>query len=109
MSFCRLTRRVPLVCLLALPDVAVVSAQAARSAKGKGAVFADDQVGNFPKRLAFKSGNMEVAAVKAALVKDYGIAAARLGSKGLGSTAPIEPNATPEGRQNNRRVELVKM
>ena len=29
--------------------------------------------------------------------------------KGLGASKPAGPNTTPEGRQNNRRVELVKM
>jgi outer membrane protein OmpA-like peptidoglycan-associated protein len=47
--------------------------------------------------------------VKAALVTNYGIATARLASKGFGSATPIAPNTTPEGRQNNRRVELVKI
>jgi OmpA-OmpF porin, OOP family len=49
------------------------------------------------------------AAVRAALVERYGIDGARLVSKGLGSSKPAAPNTTPEGRQQNRRVELVKM
>ena len=48
------------------------------------------------------------AAVKAALVASFGVDAARLTTKGLGATKPVAPNDTPEGRQNNRRVELVK-
>lgn len=48
------------------------------------------------------------AAVKAHLVTAEGIDAARLETKGLGDTKPAAPNATPEGRQQNRRVELVK-
>ena len=56
-----------------------------------------------------KLSEARAAAVKAALVKDYGIDAARLQSKGLGSTKPAGLNTTPEGRQNNRRVELVKI
>jgi len=28
---------------------------------------------------------------------------------GYGSTKPVGPNTTAEGRQNNRRVELVKL
>jgi outer membrane protein OmpA-like peptidoglycan-associated protein len=48
------------------------------------------------------------AAVRAALVESYGIEASRLDSKGLGATKPAAPNDTPEGRQQNRRVELVK-
>lgn len=46
-------------------------------------------------------------AVKNWLV-DKGIASARLKTKGLGDTKPLESNNTPEGRANNRRVEFVK-
>jgi OmpA-OmpF porin, OOP family len=49
------------------------------------------------------------ASVKAALVKDYAIAANRLDAQGLGDTKPVDKNDTVEGRQNNRRVELVKL
>jgi OmpA-OmpF porin, OOP family len=48
------------------------------------------------------------AAVKAALVRDYSVADARLETKGLGASKPSSSNDTPEGRQQNRRVELVK-
>jgi flagellar motor protein MotB len=48
------------------------------------------------------------AAVREALIQGYGIDGARLTVKGLGATQPLAPNDTPEGRQNNRRVELVK-
>ena len=47
--------------------------------------------------------------VMAALVKEQGIDAGRLQAKGLGSTKPAAVNTTAEGRQNNRRVELVKV
>jgi outer membrane protein OmpA-like peptidoglycan-associated protein len=49
------------------------------------------------------------AAVKQALVAQFGVEAARLESKGLGQTKPAAPNDTPEGRQQNRRVELVRL
>jgi OOP family OmpA-OmpF porin len=48
------------------------------------------------------------AAVKQFIVSTYGIDAARLKSVGYGATKPVGPNTTDEGRQNNRRVELVK-
>ena len=48
------------------------------------------------------------AAVKAFLV-EKGVDASRLESKGLGATKPKTGNETAEGRQTNRRVELVKM
>ncbi len=47
-------------------------------------------------------------AVKAALVKQYGIDATRLATSGLGETQPVETNETLEGRARNRRVELIK-
>lgn len=49
------------------------------------------------------------AAVKAVLTSAYGVDGARLQTKGLGASKPVGPNTTVEGRQNNRRVELVKM
>jgi len=49
------------------------------------------------------------AAVKQYLVSAYSIDAGRLATKGFGASKPASPNTTPEGRQNNRRVELVKM
>ncbi len=48
------------------------------------------------------------AAVKVALVKSYGVDAARLATQGFGATKPAMPNSTDEGRAANRRVELVK-
>lgn len=35
-----------------------------------------------------------------------GIAASRLSTKGFGATVPVAPNDTPEGRQQNRSVEI---
>ncbi len=37
-----------------------------------------------------------------------GISADRLSTKGLGESAPMDTNGTPEGKANNRRVEFVK-
>jgi OOP family OmpA-OmpF porin len=36
----------------------------------------------------------------------HGIARGRLTSRGYGLKVPIDSNDTPEGRQNNRRVEF---
>jgi outer membrane protein OmpA-like peptidoglycan-associated protein len=46
-------------------------------------------------------------AVVKALVDNYGIAAARLEGYGVGPLAPTASNASPTGRAQNRRVELV--
>lgn len=46
--------------------------------------------------------------VMQSLIKDHGIAAARLRAAGCGQVAPVASNDTEEGRAKNRRVELVK-
>lgn len=66
-----------------------------------------DNVGGKDANLALS--DRRAAAVKSALVGDFQIDAARLESKGFGDTKPAGSNATPEGRQNNRRVELVRL
>ena len=48
------------------------------------------------------------AAVKAALVSDFGIDGSRITTRGLGDTKPAVPNTTASGRAQNRRVEVVK-
>ena len=59
------------------------------------------------------AANQSLSEKRAAAVKAYlvskGIEASRLESKGLGATKPKAANDTAEGRQTNRRVELVKM
>jgi outer membrane protein OmpA-like peptidoglycan-associated protein len=49
------------------------------------------------------------ASVKNYLIANYKIAPERLESKGWGESKPIDKNDTPEGKANNRRVELVKL
>ena len=48
-------------------------------------------------------------AVKAVLVGQFQIDAGRLSAAGLGATKPVESNDTPQGKAQNRRVELVKL
>jgi outer membrane protein OmpA-like peptidoglycan-associated protein len=47
-------------------------------------------------------------AVKAQLMK-YGVSGARMTTHGYGATKPIQLNNTPEGKENNRRVEFIKL
>jgi OOP family OmpA-OmpF porin len=47
------------------------------------------------------------AAVRSFLMATYSVDAGRLESVGVGETKPVAPNDTPEGKQQNRRVELV--
>lgn len=65
-----------------------------------------DNVGGAAGNLALSE--KRAAAVKAALVSSYGVDASRLSTKGMGDTKPAAKNDTAEGRQQNRRVELVK-
>ena len=55
--------------------------------------------------------NAALSDARAASVRQWlvahGIAAARLASKGYGSTRPVADNRTPEGKAKNRRVELA--
>lgn len=46
-------------------------------------------------------------AVRSALVRDHGVAGARLSTAGFGERKPIESNDTLSGRARNRRVELA--
>lgn len=65
-----------------------------------------DNVGTPASNLTLSDAR--AAAVKAALVAQYGADASRLTTKGFGDTKPSTPNATATGRAQNRRVELVK-
>ena len=55
--------------------------------------------------------NQHLSEQRAGSVLDYlaeqGVAASSMTSRGFGKTQPIAPNDTTEGRQKNRRVELV--
>ncbi len=64
-----------------------------------------DNVGDAQANLALSAKRAD--AVKAYLV-GKGVGAERLTTKGLGASKPAAPNTTAEGRQQNRRVELVK-
>ena len=66
-----------------------------------------DNVGSAASNQALSE--RRAAAVRQMLITKYGIAATRLTSKGFGATKPAASNDTPEGRQENRRVELVKV
>jgi OmpA-OmpF porin, OOP family len=66
-----------------------------------------DNTGNAAANQALSE--KRAAAVKQYLITTYKIAESRLHSKGFGASKPAGSNDTPEGRQQNRRVELVKM
>ena len=57
--------------------------------------------------------NLTLSQARADAVKQLlaaqGIEASRLTTKGYGATKPMDSNATPEGKANNRRVEFTKI
>jgi len=48
------------------------------------------------------------ASVKAALVSEFKIDAARMDTDGKGESQPVDKNDNPAGKANNRRVEFIK-
>ena len=50
----------------------------------------------------------EAAAVKGFLEKEFGIAADRIQTGGMGEQQPVASNDTPENKAKNRRVEFIK-
>ncbi len=66
-----------------------------------------DSMGSAEVNLALSERRAE--AVRRYLTEQFGIDATRLEAAGLGDAQPIDSNDTPEGRQNNRRVELVRL
>lgn len=65
-----------------------------------------DNVGQVAANLTLSQ--QRATAVRDYLVKTGGIVAARLTAVGYGDTKPVAPNATDEGRAQNRRVEIVR-
>lgn len=65
-----------------------------------------DNVGGAAANLSLS--DRRAAAVRQILISTYKIDGNRLTTMGFGDTVPVAPNTTPEGRQQNRRVELVK-
>jgi len=64
-----------------------------------------DNVGREESNLRLSTKRAE--SVRTYLIENFGIAANRLTARGYGSSRPIADNATPEGRQKNRRIEAV--
>jgi outer membrane protein OmpA-like peptidoglycan-associated protein len=58
-----------------------------------------------------KDYNLKLSERRAVAVRDFlvnkGVAASRLTTKGFGMADPVGSNSTPEGRAQNRRVDLV--
>lgn len=64
-----------------------------------------DAAGSLAANIALSERRAEAAAQ--ALIRNYGADQSRIVAKGVGFLAPRATNATEEGRQKNRRVEVV--
>lgn len=65
-----------------------------------------DSTGDAAQNLELSKRRAE--AVKAVLTAQFKVDPARLATAGFGAAKPIDTNDTPQGRAQNRRVELVK-
>jgi outer membrane protein OmpA-like peptidoglycan-associated protein len=65
-----------------------------------------DSDGDAARNLSLSQARAD--AVKA-IITNSGVDASRLTGKGYGATKPVDVNATPECKANNRRVEFTKM
>lgn len=66
---------------------------------------------NVPIKLSGWNSNKALSEARADAVAEYliqkGVARSRITVTGHGEDRPIEPNDTPDGRQKNRRVEII--
>ena len=64
-----------------------------------------DQTGGLDANLSLS--HARAASVRKVLIEEFGVSASRVIAKGVAFLAPIADNATKEGRNLNRRVEVV--
>lgn len=64
-----------------------------------------DDTGALQANIAVSKGRAE--SVRTRLIDAHGVAADRIEAQGVGYLSPLTSNATPEGRELNRRVEAV--
>ncbi|MCG7521061.1 OmpA family protein [Ruegeria sp. Ofav3-42] len=64
-----------------------------------------DDTGALEANISVSTGRAQTVRVR--LIEKHGVAADRIEARGIGYLAPLTSNATPEGRDLNRRVEAV--
>ncbi len=71
------------------------------------------EIAGYTDSTGTRFGNLRLSQARAAAVRAYlarkGVSPVRMLARGFGATGYIAPNATPEGRALNRRVELHKL
>jgi len=88
------------------PDLAALAVFLAQEPEARIALVGHtDNVGALDTNIALSQARAE--AVRDQLVSVHGVARARIEARGVGYLAPVAPNDTPQGREANRRVEVV--
>jgi len=88
------------------PDLAALAAFLAQTPETRVALVGHtDNVGALDANIALSQARAE--AVRDRLVADHGVGEGRIEARGVGYLAPVAANDTPEGRETNRRVEVV--
>jgi len=68
-------------------------------------------VNGYTDALGSASGNQKLSQKRADAIRNYliskGISSERITAQGFGEENPVADNATPDGRQKNRRIEIV--
>jgi outer membrane protein OmpA-like peptidoglycan-associated protein/opacity protein-like surface antigen len=71
------------------------------------------EVNGYTDALGSISGNLRLSQKRSDAVKEYlinkGVSPDRVSAKGFGEETPVADNGTPEGRQKNRRIEIVPL
>ena len=91
------------------PDAVPILDEAAKTLQEYGDIRVE--VDGYTDAIGSDAYNEKLSLRRANAVKEYlvqhGVAASRLTVKGFGKSNPVASNATPEGRAQNRRVELL--
>ena len=64
-----------------------------------------DSTGTLDRNMSLSK--RRAAAVRDRMIRKYGVAPDRIGAEGMGYLAPVESNLTAQGREANRRVEVI--
>jgi len=101
------------------PDSYVIKGESYKTLKNIGRLLEDDSAlrlsieghtdsdGSDEHNMTLSKNRAE--SVRNYLISKFGIAPDRLEAKGWGESKPIDTNDSPEGKANNRRVELIKL
>ncbi|MBO9411977.1 MULTISPECIES: OmpA family protein [unclassified Ruegeria] len=88
------------------PSLALIAAYMSENPDVRLALVGNtDDTGTLEANISVSTGRAQ--AVRVRLIEGHGVAGSRLEARGIGYLAPMTTNATPEGRDQNRRVEAV--